>query len=247
MVGSVPDARLCNATEVPRLLSDWMCDGFVINHIHNPPPRLGEIIARHRLPAMWLNVEQPSDCAHPDDFGGAVQATRHLLQLGHTRICYFHPSGSPHYSASARRRGFERAMNNAGLPAWVEEIESNANSASYVARSRELLRLSERPSAILCYELWLAQPVWAAALHEGLRVPEDLSLITFHEKVFDGLGAPFSTMQIPFVEMAREAVRGVVEKIADPSLVIPTRVLLYPDPQGEICLPPSPTYASNVR
>src|SRR3954467_10421735 len=49
---------------------------------------LGELVMRFRLPVALVNADTslPLPCVVPDDRGGAVDSTRHLIQLGHERI-----------------------------------------------------------------------------------------------------------------------------------------------------------------
>ena len=249
-MGTVPDEELQRDECLPRLLSEWMCDGLVIHYIHNPPQRLAGVIRRFRLPAMWLNVEGEFDCVHPDDYAGAISATEYLLRLGHERIAYVQPLDSPHYSVGARQKGFEEAMRRAGLNPRTESfpggVRHEVAATQRIERARAVLSGLDRPTAVLGYGFPFSVAFYMAALGLGLQVPRDLSLLTFDENIPHLLGTSFSLLRIPFIEMGREAVRGVMDKIADPSLVIPTRVLPYPDPQGETCVPP-PTHASNGR
>lgn len=117
-----------------------------------------------------------------DDAGIALQATNHLLGLGHTRIA--HITGLEAYDQDfklpgTRRGGFEKAMNDAGCPVRPEWIAfSDFTVAGTYAAARQLLAGSvERPTAVFAASDEMAIGTILAARDFGLRVPQDLSVV----------------------------------------------------------------------
>lgn len=119
------------------------------------------------------------DFVGSQDFEGAVAATEHLLGLGHQRIAnIFHRQSS---TGRARLEGFQHAMAKAGAAIhgkWLCEITEYESNEAY-RRTRELLKGPGRPTAILCFNDWVALEVIAAAADAGLGVPRDLSVVGF--------------------------------------------------------------------
>jgi DNA-binding LacI/PurR family transcriptional regulator len=64
-----------------------------------------------------------------------------------------------------------------------------------------------------------------AAAAAGLRVPQDLSVVTFAAEDFRGQGLTVSAMLEPHTAMGREGVRMLRAKIDDPAAVLPPREL----------------------
>lgn len=119
------------------------------------------------------------DFVGSQDFEGAVAATEHLLGLGHRRLAkIFHRQTS---TGRARLEGFQHAMAKAGVAIhdkWLCEIKQYESKEAY-RRTRELLESPEPPSAILCFNDWVALDVIAAATDAGLSVPGDVSVVGF--------------------------------------------------------------------
>jgi LacI family transcriptional regulator len=237
-VARLPDDELTSAETLPRLLSTWAVDGVLVDYVAEVPTRLLHLIHEHRIPAIWLNTDQPRDAVHPDDVDGARLATEHLLRLGHTRIAYHSGNAGPHYSHVDRVRGYEMAMRAAGLTPRVALADHWCTAAERLPAAHRLLAGPERPSAVLGYGPQDCLPLLLAALERGWRVPRDLSLATFHREPFATHGVDLTTAIIPAAAMGRAAVDLLLGKIADPSRSVPSQALPYTLHAGATCAPP---------
>lgn len=154
-----------------------------------------------------------------DDEAVGALATGHLLQLGHRVIAHIGalpPFDSDFRVPSQRRRGYERALADAGISSRPELHEaSDFTLAGGAAAAIRLLTASgERPTAIFAASDEMAVGAVLSARELGLRVPEDLSVIGVdgHE-----LGAFFgltSIDQFPRDQGARAA--ETVLKLLEP-------------------------------
>ncbi|MEM1011405.1 MAG: LacI family DNA-binding transcriptional regulator [Planctomycetota bacterium] len=225
------DATLTDSKRVPRLLRESSTDGLLIDYTHAIPPRLLEIVDRHRIPAIWLNSKQPADCIRPDDEQGGYDAARLLIERGHTKIAYLDMSHGPdadyrHYSADDRRVGYERALAEARLKPNIVQAESGETvpSAERVAFCRRLLEQVDRPTGVVCYGH--VNHLVAAALLVGLTVPEDLSVVTFADAPTNAISIEgVSGFLLPQREIGSAAVTMLLEKIADPSASVSPLVM----------------------
>ena len=112
-----------------------------------------------------------------DHFGGAWQATRHLLDLGHRRIA--HVAGPTNrFTGCQRRAGYEAALRAAGIPVEPELVAVGDYSFK---SGRELLHKlwRGRPTAVFVAGDEMALGALRAATALGVRVPTDLSLVAF--------------------------------------------------------------------
>jgi DNA-binding LacI/PurR family transcriptional regulator len=237
MLVQAPDVSLTDETAVPRLLREWMVDGLLIGYNVFAPPQMAELITRHRIPSVWLNADQEFDCVRPDDENGIYQATRHLLQLGHRRIAYVSIARPIHYSVAARERGYRKAMSEAGLLPLVHEEDLEISGREKHKIVRGWLSSPGRPTAMLFYGGESAVLTFYAAQQMGLRVPEDLSLISTGEVRLPCLYTSIDTLLIPFYEIGREAARQLLRKIEKPLEVLPARSLALTLVPGETCAP----------
>ncbi len=116
-----------------------------------------------------------------DSFAGAMQATRHLIELGHRRIGLL--GGRPDLRSSiAREAGYKRALSEAGIPFDPSLVRIGLYQQE---TSREpavaLLSLPERPTAVFAANDLSAIAIVEVASRRGLSVPRDLSVVGFDD------------------------------------------------------------------
>ncbi|MEU6816541.1 LacI family DNA-binding transcriptional regulator [Streptomyces sp. NPDC046860] len=143
---------------------------------------------------------------------GGLAATRHLIDLGHTRIGAI--SGpSRMMCARARLDGYRAALETAGLPAdpaLTEEGDFHHESGHRLGLA--LLGRPDRPTAVFAGNDLQALGLYEAARELGLRVPEDLSVVGFDDlPVARWVGPPLTTVRQPLTEMAEAAARLVLD------------------------------------
>ena len=209
------DATLTDKEQMPRILNELRADGLLINYNTNLPEHLAERIAQNNIPAVWMNSRQEFDCVYPDDFGAAHRATQHLLSLGHRKIAFATHTGTTHYSYADRIGGYAQAMHDAGLAPQI--IEMWHELCGIPERDTVISWLNgDAPTAFLTYTMDTAAALFAAALALGLRVPTDLSLLTFHANPVSLLGPAIATMLLPERDIGRKAVETLLAKINGP-------------------------------
>jgi LacI family transcriptional regulator len=146
-----------------------------------------------------------------DDEAGAALATDYLLSLGHRRIAHL---AGPQNADTARRRlrGYLSALQAAGIeprPDWV--AEATFDEAGGHAAATRLLGTNPRPTALFAANVRAATGALASVRRLGLRVPEDVSLVGFHDAPFAAyLDPPLTTVRMPLGEMGRQAVHSLL-------------------------------------
>ncbi len=241
-VASLPNAKLTSEQVMPNLLREWSCDGLIINYVARVPARMLELIDKYRIPSVWMNAKQEMDRVYPDDFQAGVQATEHLLRLGHQRIAYVNYSGVGHYSTVDRRDGYIQAMVRAGLKPQVIEpnVPGSIARSQRVAASIPWLTADDRPTAVLTYSATTAQPIlWAAGAELRMRIPQDLSVMTFDDHPCDSGGVAIDTMILPGYDLGQVAAEMLFEKIETTTSPLPSRALPLTLERGSSCTNPS--------
>ena len=170
------------------------------------------------VPCVVINRYIDDDDIHQillDDWGAGYSATRHLLDLGHTRIgtiCGPINNEPPRRSAVERQRGWRQAMEGRGQearPEWIVDgaytYEGGYRAVNQII-SRFAEREQERPDA-----LFIASDIMALgalkALHDaGLRVPQDIAVVAIGDPPFAQYTIPaLTTLALPVLEAGRRA------------------------------------------
>jgi LacI family transcriptional regulator len=151
-----------------------------------------------------------------DNKGGGVEATRHLLSLGHQRLATITGPLAEDVSRD-RLNGFQAALQASGYEVKPDQIVEGDWSATSGYRAFQVLWESYHPTAIFAQNDRMAIGVIRAARDAGLRVPEDLSVIGFDDmplaSYFD---PPLTTLRQDMMENGREAARLLLESIEQP-------------------------------
>ncbi|MCD4826035.1 MAG: LacI family transcriptional regulator [Phycisphaerae bacterium] len=249
-LAKLPDEQLSSEGYVPKILRYMMSDGLLIDYTHQLPAKLESMIQRHKIPAVWINTKRETNCVYPDNLAAGRRATEHLLNLGHRRIAYVdYITGrdgiaEAHYSATDRCRGYEQAMRSVGLePRTIRPDKGRVPGGEEVAFTKNWLDAPDRPTAVVVYWIASAMPVLHAALASGLRVPEDLSMVTFNSESFGSdvireSGLYISAMIEPERRMGREAVRMLIKKLDKSTIDMPSKSLSFALEELGTCCPP---------
>jgi len=198
---------------VERMLSDGRFDGCI--SLGLIAPTVLSMLRRHNVPSVLINsgADATWSRVNPNDDQGGSEAVAHLLRQGHRRILYY--AGEAilnHPSAVLRHGAYHRCMQEAGLeplPAFVgtanmlvDHIQQSGNCS---------------PTAIIDFEHWSAIRLLQCLWRRGIRVPSDMSLITFNDThpVAD-LIPPLTTVALPGREMAARAVEILLRQLEEP-------------------------------
>ncbi|MCU7730078.1 LacI family DNA-binding transcriptional regulator [Actinoplanes sp. KI2] len=145
------------------------------------------------------------------NWSGALDATRHLLDLGHRRIAVV-AGPAKDLSSRARLDGLRAAMDAAGVPFDRRLLRSGAFRFEQGRDlGLELLRLPDPPTAIVCGDDLQALGVYEAARIAGRRIPDDLSVVGFDDIEQAAWCAPsLTTVRQPFAEMGAAAAKVAI-------------------------------------
>jgi LacI family transcriptional regulator len=133
-------------------------------------------------------VDHPHEhlpAVHTDDVAGGRLATELLLALGHRRIAFlgdFEHNYHGFTSSARRRAGYERALTAAGLDVDPELVYRAAHGREPAAAlTREMMDLTEPPTAIFAASDTQALGVLEAAQRLGAVVPDHLSVVGYDD------------------------------------------------------------------
>jgi LacI family transcriptional regulator len=162
-------------------------------------------------------------CVRVENFEGAYKATRHLRDLGHTRIV--HITGLPwHGDAIARREGYEKALQETGIdvdPALIVEGDFEEQSGLYA--TDKLLEAGITFTAIFAGNDQMAFGAGLALFRRSVRVPRDVSIVGFDDQPSAAYTwPPLTTIRQPAVEMGIATARALLDELRGRRFVQPT-------------------------
>jgi DNA-binding LacI/PurR family transcriptional regulator len=153
-----------------------------------------------------------------DNVAAARELTRHLIDLGRTRIAAVGPQ--PHVingTAARRLEGYRQALAEAGLPSdpALEVPVDQLHRSDGAAAMHDLLAAGTQIDAVFCFSDQLALGALHVAARHGLRVPDDVAIAGFDD-VEDGRYAnpPLTTVSPDKPAIARAALTCLAERLA---------------------------------
>lgn len=226
-----PDESFTAPGHLPQVATEHCADAMILDRIIPPASPVGEAIESIGTPAVWWNVERPTDAVRPDDEGAGRRAVAELLGLGHRRIAYLNPYYTTHISETDRRRGYEAAMAAAGLVADSRFASDPAHSAAgepdVLAWLVAWLRRADRPTAIIANETITVSALREAAAAAGLAVPGDLSIVAIGSSAGTEWGRQTSLVHVPEAALGIQLAEMALQSIAAPKTHQPTRRLPF--------------------
>ena len=168
-----------------RLAVSGNVDALFIAYLRGNDPRL-EMLKSLSIPFVVHGRSLGAEANYPyldiDNEGAFYDATKLLLQLGHTRFALMN-GPAPYDFAMRRKNGVIAALSERGLA-----LDDNCTSHTVMTDEEgalameQFLQLADRPTAILCSSTVLALGAIRAVNQAGLKLGEDVSLIA-HDDV----------------------------------------------------------------
>lgn len=218
--------------ELAAALAALQPDGVILTPPHSDNPLITGFLESQRVPYARIGSlgEGGGIPLVMGDEDAARDATRHLLELGHTRIGFI--AGSEEYSLSEwRKAGWRGAMADAGLPKDGLCVRGDFSYESGVTAARELLSRERRPTAIIASNDQMSLAVRDVAGEFGIAIPQELSLISFdNTPVTTFADPPLTAIDQPVAETVSRAVELLIaasrgEALPEGPEVVPARLV----------------------
>ena len=166
--------------ELGAAISALQPDGVILTPPHSENPLITGLLAERGIPVARIGseMEGPGFAVTMGDRHNARLATDHLIELGHERIGFI--AGPDEFSLAAWRvEGWRQAMDDAGLSHAGLCEQGDFGFDSGTAAATALLERADPPTAIIASSDQMALATLEVARRKGLKVPQDLSLISF--------------------------------------------------------------------
>lgn len=234
MVSSAHDA----ADEANAFLSLWKSQQVSGLIVMMPSTHNVNLInsSQRKIPLILLNtaITDGADITIKiDNYSGAMEITRHLINHGHKEIGFIHGAPNNHDSEE-RYRGYCDALKLAGLTtSSYREFHGNFTENSGYRAALSLLNHREKPSAIFAANDSMAIGAIEAARQLSLKVPQDVALVGFDDiSTARYINPPLTTMNVPVLEIGELAGNHLIDRLANnqqanpQNIVVPTRLVV---------------------
>ena len=189
---------------------------------------------RRAIPIVFMDrpIDAISaDYVSSDNFGGAYDLVRHLIELGHRRIVPLMPNIDDLHPVNERLRGYMTALTEHGVyarepwrispPARHEFHETDIYSLVGEGRQHVIQQVEcftdsagAMPTALVCINDILAIIAISALGNMGYAVPGDVSVVGFDDiSMASHIGVPLTTASQDAYELGKVASQLLLERL----------------------------------
>ena len=149
-----------------------------------------------------------------DDFDGAFKITEHLINKGYKKIA--HITGPEDLSICENRlEGYKKALKKHNIPFLKEYVVSGGlDEDAGIEGCKKLLKLKDRPDAIMCVNDPVAVGVYSHMEKLKLNIPKDIAVTGFSNIPLSHMIRPaLTTLDQPAYKMGTEAAEILIKNI----------------------------------
>lgn len=217
------DDRSLDADELAGIATSARISGFIVTPPFSESAALINGLIAHGIPFVSIvsnsnpGPESEGLSVQIDDFRIGRQLTEYLLRLGHRKIGFLWGQQS-HRTSHDRYNGFVAAMKESGT--GIDEnfvLNGEYTFQSGFERTRKLLSLPVRPTAIIVSNDDIAAGAIAAANRMGVKVPDELSVIGISNSPIAHQSFPRLTgFDLDAEELSATATRLLISYLSSP-------------------------------
>lgn len=216
-----PDEEL----RVVQSLHSRRVDGYVVAPSGDPDQRALRYLARHGLPTVLVDrlASGEFDQVGVENVESTARLVDHLASLGHRRIAMI--AGQEGLGTTTERlEGYRVGLERSGLAVEPGLVTSGFSDVEPARRAvHELLALASPPTALIAANNQMTIGTLEGLEDLGLRVPEDIALVSFDDFAWAHLFRPrLTAMAQPIQEIGEAAARLLLARIHDPERPVET-------------------------
>jgi LacI family transcriptional regulator len=226
---------LCNSDDEPEIEREYLklLEGMHVDALIVTPTSKNRRDLKHlqEKEIVIVQVDRRVEGLHADAIvvdneAGAASAVTHLIEAGHSLIGILTGELTVP-TARQRLAGYERALEEHGIEIRPELIRSGSFHRDHaIEDATALIGAKPTPTAIFAANNLLAEGLLVALAQQGLRVPRDLSVVSFDDLEWMSMvDPPLTTVRQPTRDMARGAAELVLRRLRDGTTETPTTVV----------------------
>lgn len=219
---------------ITRLVQGGRVDGVILLSSREDDPLI-YLLSKQNFPTVLIgrtNKVNNIITVDTDNEEAAFDATTHLINQGHKRICFV--NGPQNLTVSQDRlSGYKKAMEKANLPVhqdWL--IEGDLLQQSGYRAMSLVMNLPNRPTGMVVIDDVTSFGVIRGLEQLGFQVPRDISLVSFNNiALAEHASPPISSVDIGTYQLGYSASHLLIRAITDDQLpqlrtLIPHRLMV---------------------
>lgn len=227
LIYSVPSSE----EDLIRLFSPWNVEGGILLGVD--PDQCAQLQKQLSKPLVFIDSYFGGEEASYDNVGlqdqeGAFELTSYLLKQGHRSIAFFCDQHIPLASNMERFLGYKKALSIFGLSYSDRDfcfLPQQKNQRHEVLR--QFVRKPDRhhTAAFFISDFYASEAI-NIFYSQGIRVPENLSVVGFDDNIYAKLSRPtLTTIRQSPSEKGKEAVRLLLRRIRGEEITVRTMQL----------------------
>lgn len=203
-------------------------DGIILVPTGENPSKLEEINTKTPIVLIDRYFEKHNlPYVSTDNYVGAYQATKLLLESGHERILCIQGPGIS-ITTKERLRGYLDAINEAGYSEHAMIRGNEFSIQNGYIETKLALNSTTKPTAIFALSSTILLGVIKALNEHKIKIPQDMSVISFDDNLYlDYLNPPITRIAQPLEDIGVIAVKMLMQKIAEET-ELHSEILLKP-------------------
>ena len=201
---------------LPRILKGGRIDGLVVIG-KMKTGYLKQIEINSKVPVVYMDFydkETGKDAVVSNNYFGMYKLTDHLCKLGHTQIAYVGTLFTTD-SITDRYFGYCKALKENNIDLRYDYVIDDRFRENGSKEGFKYSLPSPLPTAFVCNCDITASEIINEVKKQGLRVPEDVSVVGYDDYVFPSLGETrITTYSVDMKEMASRILKIMNAKLA---------------------------------
>ena len=201
---------------LPRLIEEQKVDAVMV--VGRPGYHYDDFLRDHvKLPMVFLDFYPPDakvDSFISDGFYGTYRLTDYLLKKGHRDIAYVGTLFATE-SITDRYLGYVKALLEQGITPDPSYLIDDSDLYSGLRDKYKSFCLPEKlPTAFVCNCDYIASVLVKNLREQGIRVPEDVSVVGFDDFISPHFcEIPLTTYGVDIPSMVKQAFHALLEKM----------------------------------
>lgn len=205
--------------KIKELMLSEEADGVIL-HEAILTHKLSNVLVKEALPHLVIGKPDFTsrvcwiDISH--EVAGQIAAD-YLLDKGYGRILFMYGDHETDLISARRLTGLMGPFSEEQLP--VETVDDVTTYELARKAMNKILARPELPQVVLCTNNYLALGSMQSIKEAGMKIPQDIALMTFDNYPFSMILNPTLTaVEVDMYEMGTQAARFILQKIKNPNL-----------------------------